>query len=451
MLAAAFAEQQRRPRRAGSVEGVTRRAGADAGVTCGRTILRREYRENARANNHSRVCQAFMSRLRAHELTCGWLLGVAIVLGSGLGAARDAGAPPPGYVVDPSWPQQLPHDWILGQVAGLAVDSHDHVWVLQRPRSLTADEMGATQTPPRSVCCAAAPSVLEFDAMGRTLNAWGGPDYVPDWPKSEHGIWVDRADHVWIGGSGSGDRQVLKFSATGQLLMEIGHSSTAAADNRDTSLLGQPAGIQVDDAQHEVYIADGYLNNRVVVFDSDSGQFKRGWGAYGQSLAEVVAAPPPPEPGSPARQPAADYDPGHTPERQFRTPVHCARLSLDGLVYVCDRRNDRIQVFTKRGQFLKEFRVHPATLGNGSVWTIEFSHDPAQKYLLVADGEDNVIWIIDRNDGAVVSTLGHNGRNAGQFHWIHQTGMDSKGNLYTGEVDTGKRVQKFVLQRDGRP
>ncbi len=378
-----------------------------------------------------------------------WVLGLSTAASwfSLTGSASAAATPPPIYVVDPAWPQQLPHDWLMGQVAGLATDSHDHLWVLQRPRSLTPDELGATQNPPRSLCCTAAPAVLEFDEKGKLLSAWGGPGYVADWPKTEHAIWVDRADHVWIGGSGGGDRQVLKFSAQGDLLMEIGHPSDAPADNRDTTVLGQPAGIQVDDAAHEVYVADGYLNSRVVIFDSDSGHFKRGWGAYGVPLSQIAASSPPPEPGSgtPA-QPTPDYDPSRPLERQFRTPVHCARLSNDGFVYVCDRRNDRIQVFTKAGHYLKEFRVHPATLGNGSVWTIEFSHDTAQKYLLVADGEDNVIWILDRGDGAVVSSFGHNGRSAGQFHWVHQTAMDSKGNLYTGEVDTGKRIQKFILQ-----
>jgi len=374
-------------------------------------------------------------------------IAITFALGSGLAASDgvDGARGPPHYVVDAGWPEELPNHWIMGQVAGLAVDRQDHLWVLQRPRSATVDELGADQQPPRSECCAHTPAVLEFDSAGRVMNAWGGPGFVPDWPHTEHAIWIDGQGDVWIGGSGSGDRQVLKFSPTGQLLLEIGHPSDAPVDNQDTSILGQPAGIQVDDTAHEVYIADGYLNNRVVVYDSVSGQFRRGWGAYGIPLSQIEAATPE-KPGSAGADHETGYVPGGAADRQFRTPVHCARLSLDGFVYVCDRRNDRIQVFTREGHFVKEFVVHASTLGNGSVWTIELSHDRGQHYLLVADGEDNVIWILDRNDGQVVSSLGHNGRNAGQFHWVHQTAMDSRGNLYTGEVDTGKRVQKFVLQ-----
>ncbi len=370
------------------------------------------------------------ARYRASVRISGVLL---LCLGTVVAAFVTHAQDPPKYQVDPSWPKQLPNNWIMGQVGGMAVDHQDHIWVLQRPRSLTPDELGAAQTPPRSECCFAAPAVLEFDAAGNLLKSWGGPGYVPDWPASEHGIWVDAHDNVWIGGAGAGDRQVLKFTNDGKLLLEIGHPSTAPENNQDTSILGQPAGIEADEAAHEVYIADGYLNKRVVVFDADTGAFKRGWGAYGMPLSQIDNAPP------------AAYDPAAATDKQFRNPVHCAHISADGLVYVCDRSNDRIQVFTKQGKFLREFFVHKSTLGIGSVWNLTFSHDEQQNYLLVADGEDNVIWIVQRSDGAVVSSFGHNGRNAGQFHWVHQSAMDSQGNYYTGEVDTAKRVQKFKL------
>jgi DNA-binding beta-propeller fold protein YncE len=223
--------------------------------------------------------------------------------------------------------------------------------------------------------------------------------------------------------------QALKFTNDGKFIVQIGHSSKAEINSLDTTLLGRPAGIEVDEKAHELYIADGYGNRRVIVFDSDSGKFKRMWGAYGNTPSDA-------DPGA--------YDPGAAPGKQFRTPVHCVHLSNDGLVYVCDRVNDRIQVFTKEGKFLKEFFLRRQTLGNGSAYDLAFSRDQSQGYLLVADGENNVIWTLRRSDGAILGSTGHAGRNAGQFHHVHEVVADSTGNLYTGEVETGKRVQKFI-------
>ena len=350
--------------------------------------------------------------------------------------ARVEAQQPPKFKVDPAWPLELPNNWILGQVGGLTVDSHDHIWVLQRPGSDTVDELGAAQTPPRSICCFAAKPVLEFDASGKLLNAWGGPapaGAAYNWPKVEHGIHVDRNDNVWIGGNDPADRMVLKFSRDGSFLMQIGKPSTDPMDSSRTDILGRPAGIEVDEDAHEVYIADGYGNRRVIVFDSETGAFKRMWGAYGNKPSDADPGP---------------YAPGAPPDQQFRTPVHCVHIAHDGLVYVCDRSNDRIQVFTKQGKFVKEFAVRPETLGIGSAWDIAFSPDKGQRYLFVADGEDNVIWTIQRSDGKILGSAGHNGRNAGQFHWIHQIASDSAGNLYTGEVDTGKRIQRFVIAKE---
>jgi len=385
--------------------------------------------------------------MNIREASAAGALGVCLAFIVGAVAAVQAQSDDedaPQYQVDPFWPKRLPNNWIMGQVGGLSVDDHDHIWVLQRPLTSTPDELGAQSTPARSLCCNNTPSILEFDPQGNLIKSWGGPDYVPEWPKSEHGIWVDKQGNVWIGGNAPSDRQVLKFSGDGKLLLEIGHSSNAPKNNQNTSLLGQPAGIEIDDAAHEIYIADGYMNNRVVVYDSDTGEFKRGWGAYGSVLANVKNDPPYPAEGVQDRG-ANQYSPGKPLDQRFKNPVHCAHLSADGFVYVCDRDNDRVQVFTKMGKFVKEFQVHPTTLGNGSVWAINFSRDPQQKYLLIADGEDNVVWVVRRDNGAVVSSFGHSGRNAGEFHWLHQAGMDSKGNLYTGEVDTGKRIQKFML------
>jgi hypothetical protein len=341
----------------------------------------------------------------------------------------------PRYQVDPFWPQELPNNWIIGQIGGLAVDQEDHIWVLQRPASDTLDEIGASLTPPRSQCCFPAPPVLEFDRQGHLLRFWGGPGEGYDWPKSEHGIYVDKDENIWIGGSAPTDRQLLKFKNDGRFLMQIGHPSSDPADSSRTDILGRPAGIEVDSKAHEVYVADGYLNKRVIVFDSDKGTFKRLWGAYGN----------PPNDADPGV-----YNPAGPLDQQFRNPVHCVHISKDGLVYVCDRVNDRLQVFSKQGKFVKEFTLRPETLGIGSIWQFAFSTDERQKFLLVADGENNVIWTLRREDGAVLGQTGHNGRNAGQFHWLHQLVSDSRGNLYTGEVDTGKRLQKFVLANPGK-
>jgi hypothetical protein len=359
-----------------------------------------------------------------------WAAALVISAGVWVGACGNAQAQDaPAYQVDPSWPKQLPNNWIIGQVGGLTVDRENHIWVLQRPGSDTVDELGAAQNPPRSECCLAAPPVLEFDAQGNLIKSWGGAGQGYDWPTTEHGIWVEKDGSVWIGGNAPGDRQILKFTNDGKFILQIGHPSTAPVNSADTTMLGRAAGIEVDEEAHEVFIADGYANKRLIVFDSKTGAFKRMWGAYGNVPSDA-------DPGA--------YNPASEADQQFRNPVHCVRISNDGLVYVCDRANDRIQVFTKQGKFVKEFFVRKETLGQGSAWALAFSSDKEQKYLFMVDGENNVFWTLQRSDGSVLGKTGHGGRNAGQFHWVHQIASDSVGNLYTGEVDTAKRIQKFV-------
>ena len=339
----------------------------------------------------------------------------------------------PHYKVDPFWPKELPNNWVVGQIGGMAVDSGNHIWVLQRPGSDTPDEISADPSSPRrAMCCFPAPPVLVFDTDGNLLKSWGGPGKGYDWPDVEHGIYVDRTGNVWIGGNGPKDRQVLKFTNDGNFLKQIGHPSKEPANSADTTLLGRPAGLEVDEGAHELYISDGYLNKRVIVFDSETLEFKRMWGGYGNVPNDA-------DPGPYKGKGSAPID------QQFRSPVHCAHISNDGLVYVCDRANDRVQIFTKQGKFLREFFLRPETLEPGTVCDIAFSHDTGQEYLLVADDTNNVIWTLRRSDGTVLGMTGHNGRNAGQFHAIHQLVSDSAGNLYEGEVETGKRVQKFVL------
>ena len=354
-----------------------------------------------------------------------------------LNAAAVAAQDAPRYKVDASWPKPLPNNWMIGQVSGMAVDHDDRIWVLQRPRTLTPDEAWAAQKPPRAECCMSAPSVLVFDTAGNLLKSWGGPGHVPDWPTSEHGIHVDKKNNVWLAGSGEGDI-VLKFDTDGKLLMKIGERAIGKqVQNNQAANPGRVAGMEVDDEAHELYVADGYLNRRVVVYDSDTGAFKRGWGAYGIPLAEIDNSPAPP------------YDPAVI-SKQFTNPVHCAHISLDGLVYVCDRGGNRIQVFTKQGKFLKELFIDRSIRERGSAGTLHFSRDAGQKYLVVGDIMNNVMWILQREDGKMVRRFGVHGRNAGQFHWLHVATEDSRANIYTGEVDTGKRIQKFVPETSGR-
>ena len=345
----------------------------------------------------------------------------------------------PTYKYDPTWPKQLPNNWILESITGIFADQDDHIWVLTRPRDFDKTENFAILKPPAAECCFAPPAVLEFNNEGDLLRSWGGPGYAPGWPSSEHTIFVDKERNVWLGGAGAGDT-LLKFTADGKFISEFGHRGPKLApgeqqkqDNQQTNLLLRGvAGATLDENAHEIYIADGYLNKRVIVFDTETGAFKRGWGAYGIPLSEID------------NNPAPDHDPNGPPSKQFRSPVHCVQISKDGLVYVCDRGGDRIQVFTKQGKFVKEFMVANQTLERGSVGSISFSPDAQQKYIFVADIMNNVVWMLNRQDGAVVNKIGHAGRAGGQFHWLHIAAMDSHGNLYTGEVETGKRIQKFV-------
>ena len=342
-------------------------------------------------------------------------------------AAAALGSGVPAFEVDPYWPKPLPKNWIIGQVSGVAVDSRDHVWIVHRQGSLTDREAGAVQAPPISECCVPAPSVIEFDPDGNVVQAWGGPGSEEQWPQSEHGIFVDHEGNVWIGSDNRNDNVVLKFSSDGQRLLQIGRFGETGGSN-DTRLLGRPADVTVDPETNEVYIADGYGNRRIIVFDATTGDYKRHWGAYGE----------PPDDAE-----LGDYDPDAPPARSFRSPIHAVRLSRDGLVYAADRVNNRIQVFRKDGEFVMEAFVAKRTLAMGSIWDLEFSPDPEQTYVYVPDGTNNKVWILRRDDLRIAGSFGRGGRYAGQFNWVHNAAADSKGNLYTTEVETGKRLQKF--------
>lgn len=334
----------------------------------------------------------------------------------------------PRYAVDPYWPKPLPNNWLVGQVAGIATDRQDRIWVLHRPRTLTEDERGATLTPPRSRCCVPAPPVLVFDRAGNLLKWWGGAGAGFQWPANEHGIYVDAAGFVWVGGNAETDHQILKFDENGRFLLQIGRSGASLGSN-STEQLGRPAHMEVDLAANELYVADGYQNKRVVVFDATSGAYKRHWGAYGN-------------------RPSDDRMAAYNPQSpQFANPVHCVRVMREGTVFVCDRANNRIQVFRKDGTFVRQIVHEEKTLGSGSVWDLVPSEDPSQRYLLLADGSNNQVFILERESGRRVGAFGRNGRHAGDFHWVHNIAVDSRGAVYTAEVDTGKRAQRFERVR----
>jgi DNA-binding beta-propeller fold protein YncE len=346
------------------------------------------------------------------------------------GGAMAAGAGQvPLFEVDPLWPRPLPNHWVMGSTIGLDVDSRDHVWVIHRQATLAANETGATFDPPRSECCVPAPPVLEFDADGNVVGSWGGPGEGYDWPESNHGVTVDHMDNVWIGGNGANDSHILKFTRDGRFLMQLGEPGMRSGSN-DTENFWRVAEIEIDPEANEAYVADGYGNKRVAVLDVQTGEMKRFWGAYG-NVPDDAQLPP--------------YDPSAPPAQQFRSPMHCAQPSNDDLIYACDRASDRFQVFQPDGTFLREAFVMPQTLGSGSVWDIAFSHDPAQRFLYVADGVNERVHVLERESLEILTDFGDGGRQPGQFYGIHNIAVDSQGNIYTTETYEGKRLQKFVL------
>lgn len=336
----------------------------------------------------------------------------------------------PIFEVDPLWPKPMPNHWLMGSVIGVGVDSRDHVFVIHRQASLNArTEVGADGDPPTGECCAAAPPVLEFDPAGNLVNSWGGPGEGYDWPQSNHGLSIDHMDNIWIGGNGAEDSHILKFTRDGEFIMQVGEPGRGI-NSSATDHFGRVAKISFDPGANEAYVADGYGNKRVAVIDMDTGELKRYWGAYGNEPSDENLGP---------------YDPQAEPAQQFRNPVHCADPSDDGLVYVCDRPNDRIQVFQTDGTFVDEVRLAPETLGDGSTWDVAFSKDADQQFLYVADGKNMRIYILDRAELEVLAWFGDGGRQPGQFFAVHSIDTDSQGNLYTTETYEGKRLQKFVM------
>jgi DNA-binding beta-propeller fold protein YncE len=375
--------------------------------------------------------------------------------------AEAAGVQVPIFEVDPLWPKPLPNHWLLGNTIGVSADAQDHIWIIHRQGSLEPKEIYAAANPPGASCCLPAPPVLEFDQAGNLIGHWGGKGQGYEWPESNHGITVDYKGNVWIGGNGRGtppnqaagargqvqgqppdesqtggalgyfhDSMVMKFTQDGKLLMQIGKAGASKGSN-DVENLRLPAKIFVDKDTNEVYVADGYGNHRVIVYDAETGKYKRHWGAYGHKPEDVNLGP---------------YNPDAPPAQQFRNPVHCAELAKDGLLYVCDRVNDRIQVFKKDGTFVKEVFIAKRTLGDGSVWDIAFSKDPQQKYIYLADGANEKVYIMLRDTLEILTSFGDGGRQPGQFYAVHSIATDSKGNIYTTETYRGQRVQRFIYK-----
>jgi len=351
--------------------------------------------------------------------------------------AEAAGVQAPRFEVDPLWPKPLPNHWVQGMTVGVSVDSQDHIWIVHRTNTFEPMEIYAKANPPAAECCLSAPPVLEFDEEGNLIGHWGGPGQGYDWPDSNHGILVDYKGDVWIGGNSRGkapapfhDNQVLKFTQDGKFLMQIGHPTKSQGSN-DTENLKGAAKMFLDKDTNELYVADGYGNHRVIVYDAETGKYKRHWGAYGHKPDDTDLGP---------------YNPDAPPAQQFRNPVHCAELANDGLLYVCDRANDRIQVFKKDGTFVKEAIIAKRTLGDGSAWDIAFSKDPQQKYIFLADGSNEKVYIMLRDTLEILTSFGDGGRQPGQFYAVHSIATDSKGNIFTTETYRGQRVQKFVYK-----
>jgi len=334
----------------------------------------------------------------------------------------------PMFQVDPLWPKPLPNKWVIGSTVGLSIDSRDHVWIIYRLSTIDDNEKAGTLK--NGDCCFVAPQVIEFDPEGNVVSSFGGPGSGYEWPDSEHGIFVDYKDNVWISGNGPKDSELLKFNRQGKFLMQIGHKGQSKGSN-DTVNVKMAANMEVDPSTNELFVADGYGNKRVVVFDADSGKYKRHWGAYGNRPDDADLGP---------------YNPDAPAPKQFRGPVHCASLSKDGFVYVCDRTANRIQVFQKDGKFVKETFLAKRTLASGAVWDIDFSKDPQQQFLYTNDGMNNRVSILLRQPLQLVTSFGQGGHLPGTFYGIHNVAVDSKGNLYTVETWGGKRVQKFVYK-----
>lgn len=394
-----------------------------------------------------------------------------LVLYVTLGAQTPAA---PQYKFDPDWPKPLPNKWKIGGITGLAVDKDDNVWALNRPNDLTNIELHAELTPPLAVCCVRPPSMIHIDKNGNVIGSFDAPQ--------GHGMDVDSQGFVYIGqdtvrkhdpksgkvvaeiartperegGGGGGGAPAARVpgrggqgpvagfitppgGGRGQPNPEAAAKAAAARaafrqkyPPTTPMIVGGVEEIRIMEADNDIYVADSYLGGRVMVFDFKTLAFKRGWGAYGKPLSQVSID-------------EADraYTPGGPMPKEFRGHL-TLNVSNDGLVYAADRNANRIHVTTKDGKFLKEFIIAPTTGVGGSTGGVAFSPDKEQRYLFISDLTNNKIWFLNRQDGKVVGEMGGMGDNGGLWYGLHMIAVDSKGNIYTGEVFAGERVQRFV-------
>jgi hypothetical protein len=401
--------------------------------------------------------------------------------GSHSGVQAQTGAPR--YKFDPDWPKPLPNKWKIGGITGLAVDPKDDtVWAYDRPNDLTNIELEAEIG--IADCCTLPPSMIHFDKQGNVIGSFVAPQ--------GHGMDVDSKGFAYLG-----QDTVRKYDVkTGKLVGEVprtperepgvpnvpdsvpmhtpgrggagpvagflpppaaaeggrgggrggrGNVDPAAQAARIAAfrmkyppttpmIVGGLEEIRIDEANHELYAADNYLGGRIMIFDLDTLQFKRGFGAYGHKLSEISTDPK-----------DRDYTPGGPEPKEFKGHL-TFNFANDGRVYAADRNANRIQVFKKDGTFEKEFVLAPKTGVGGSTGGVGFSPDKAQKFLYISDLTNNHIWFLNREDGKVMGTLGQMGENGGEFFGLHMIAVDSKGVIYTGEVFAGERVQRFLPQ-----
>ena len=380
-------------------------------------------------------------------------------------ASAQSGEPVPVFEVDPTWPKPLPNNWVIGGVVGVSVDPMDRIWIMHRPSFIAANERAAADGL-SSVCCFPAPPVLAFDQSGNLVKAWGpqrkpsspgsaiseSTEIVPGWEhwaQSEHGIYVDYKGFVWTGGNGQKDSRVLKFTQDGKFVMEIGGFAPygtngpghdGGPDSHDTKYFNKPATMVVDPGTDELYVADGYGNRRVIVFDANTGEYKRHWGAYGNEPDENDTY------NDRRGGVDTDYDPNIV-STQFGRATHGVRVSSDGTrVYVADRTNNRVQAFRTDGTYLSEGFIDRYALGFGSAFDLALSPDPEQRFIYTADGMNQRVVVLQRDTMEILTSFGRGGPYPGQMYALHSIATDSRGNVYTGETLHGRRVQRWLYR-----